>query len=172
MQRSCDVMLLIVFWCRYCAAPPELILRLPVALSLDLERMAIPIVAIVVATCFHQSIAALASPDLLDRSTTNQWRRSSPSPCRFCNSSPRNPYYIFSGSSRSFLVVVVAIYFLALLSPLPRSAGIMRRTRKAPRPPRLPPRRRAKTFSAFKKRIDILKHKFKTFLFYHISHDR
>ncbi len=80
--------------------------------------MAGPILAIAIAisTSFHQSLATLASPNLLDRSTTNEWRSNSPSPRRFCNSSPRNPYYILSGRSISVLAVGVAIYFLALLS--------------------------------------------------------
>ena len=106
------------FCCRCCAAPPELPLRLPIALAINVERTSSPVLAIAVVAAGFQSLATLASPDLLDRSTTNEWRSSSPIPRHFCSSSPRNPYNTFSGSSRSCLAVGVAIYFFALLPPL------------------------------------------------------
>ena len=112
-------MLLVLFFfcCRCCAAPPELPLRLPISLAINVERTAGPVLAIAVVAAGFQSLAALASPDLLDRSTTNEWRSSSPIPRHFCSSSPRNPYNIFSGSSKSCLAVGVAIYFFPCCPP-------------------------------------------------------
>ena len=109
-------------WCRCCDASPELPLRLFVDFALAIEKMAGSNLATAVATGFHQSLVALASPDMFDISTINKWRSISLNPRRFGNNSPRNPCSTFSGRSRSFFSGSSSYIFHGPAIPPPRPA--------------------------------------------------
>ncbi len=74
-------------------------------------RLTVPILAIAVETCFNQNLAALATTDLLDRSTISNKRINHRNPRHFGRRSPKNlssfsgcRSFRFSGSSRYLLL--------------------------------------------------------------------
>jgi len=81
-------------------------------------RLPVPILAIAVETCFQQNLAALASPNLLDRSTIKNKRISPWNPHHISKRSPKNLCSFSGGRSFRFSgrSIVLEVYLLLTMS--------------------------------------------------------